>query len=549
MKLGIPWKTALPAALVLWLTELGFLLKLLGQNAGHLTYVIDDSYIYMAMAKNIALFGVWGVTPYQFSSASSAHLWTVLSAICCKVFGVNELYPFVLNVIFGTGVLLATACILEREKFAFKSQLLILLCMIFLVPLPNLAFLGLEHSMHLLLTMLVIYMAAKDLSAPQGEGKKHNCILIVLTALLAACRYEGLFVVAIVCLLYLLRRRLKMMFLLGIAGAVPIIAYGLFSIAQGAYFLPNSILIKGNTNFADNNAVSFIVFLYERAKPFMASSLLASLVVLIHLVKKHRQWWRTSIIMLACYAPVLLMHMVLARTGWFYRYEAYLVGMAIISLAIGIKDCGKVFLPITALGAAAACNLIRSAFALAMLVPATTNVYQQQYQMGHFIQRFYKDRFIVASDIGCICFFGQNIHLIDLYGLGTTDILLARHKRIYDKNYMQTYVADHKADIAILSGYEGFPDAWVKAGEWDIHNNVQCEGDMVTFYALREGELKELQNSMHSYAADLPQGVDSYVFDDPSKPAPQHAILRSRGKEYNRDIWQILLTYISGRDI
>jgi hypothetical protein len=70
-------------------------------NRGYFVYVIDDPYIHMAMAKNMALHGVWGVSQYHFASSSSSLLWTALISLVYWIFGIKQLVPFALNILFG----------------------------------------------------------------------------------------------------------------------------------------------------------------------------------------------------------------------------------------------------------------------------------------------------------------------------------------------------------------------------------------------------------------------------------------------------------------
>jgi 4-amino-4-deoxy-L-arabinose transferase-like glycosyltransferase len=93
------------ATFVFWLTTAILLVISLQKNSGHLAYALDDAYIHMAMAKNCALHDIWGITRHGFSSATSSPLWTFLLFSTYVLFGVNEVSPFILNVLFGTAAM------------------------------------------------------------------------------------------------------------------------------------------------------------------------------------------------------------------------------------------------------------------------------------------------------------------------------------------------------------------------------------------------------------------------------------------------------------
>ena len=59
---------------ILWVTTAVVTLLVSNNTLGHLTYVLDDPYIHMAVAKNFVSYGVWGVTKYGFTSVTSSIL-------------------------------------------------------------------------------------------------------------------------------------------------------------------------------------------------------------------------------------------------------------------------------------------------------------------------------------------------------------------------------------------------------------------------------------------------------------------------------------------
>src|SRR3990172_7216000 len=77
------------------------------KNQGHFVYALDDPYIHMAIARNFARHGVWGVTRYEFSSSTSSLIWTLLLA-AAYFFTSSEYVPLIFNIACAI-VLLAVA--------------------------------------------------------------------------------------------------------------------------------------------------------------------------------------------------------------------------------------------------------------------------------------------------------------------------------------------------------------------------------------------------------------------------------------------------------
>ena len=62
----------------LWAIIIAFYTMSVRENDGHFIYQNDDIYIHMAIAKNVANHGVWGVTQHEFTSSSSSILYTLI---------------------------------------------------------------------------------------------------------------------------------------------------------------------------------------------------------------------------------------------------------------------------------------------------------------------------------------------------------------------------------------------------------------------------------------------------------------------------------------
>ncbi len=108
----------LVAALVAWS---------LPRSGGRLVYALDDAYIHMAMARNLAEHGVFGVTRYGFTSSSSSPLWTLLLAGLFTLLGPRGWLPLALNVLFAASLLAVADRVLQTHGVRPRSRLLALL--------------------------------------------------------------------------------------------------------------------------------------------------------------------------------------------------------------------------------------------------------------------------------------------------------------------------------------------------------------------------------------------------------------------------------------
>jgi len=120
------------------------------------------------------------------------------------------------------------------------------------------------------------------------------------------------------------------------------------------------------------------------------------------------------------YATSALLHMQFAATGWFFRYEAYLVALGLFTLADTSaqdvqqarsamgghpKRAAAKLVAVLGLSALAISPLLeRGVVSLRQVTKATRNIYEQHYQMGMFLKTFYSGAVVAANDIGAITF-------------------------------------------------------------------------------------------------------------------------------------------------
>jgi hypothetical protein len=533
----------------LWLTLAGVAWKSTRENDGKLVYALDDAWIHMALAKNVVEHGVFGVTRHGFTAASSSLLWSFLLCGVYAVCGVQELAPLVLNVASASLVVVLVHCVLTCGVLRLRPGyvFLILLFVIFATPMPALIFSGMEHPLHILVTLAFVYLAARVLAAPAADEMPsasqpphshtpmlpHSFCLLALSPFVALARYEGLWLGFAVFCLFLLRRRWLYGLVLGTLVMLPVVAFAAYSVTHGAYWLPNSLLLKGN--FIGVGSLRGVgLFLggvaYRRCirNPHVFFLIVAAVLGFIVRYDRERGIWEEGQLAVIIFLSTTFFHLQFAMLGWFYRYESYVVALGILAVALSLvqhltgglerprfeRPLVPRYVAILLLAFFPAIILAkRGAIALVETPKAMHDRYLEHYQLGRFVARFYDDGPIVINDAGAMAFF-SNARVLDMYGLASREpIQFRREADGYTKEDLYRWAKERSAKIAILhvawkEVHENIPDEWVEVGRWEIPRNVAFPEDTVTaFYAVAPTEAGRLAESLKAFAAELPREI------------------------------------------
>ncbi len=553
-------------AIVILCVTTGVLLnQCLSVNYGQMAYTLDDAFIHLATAKNIARHGIFGITPFEFSSAESSLLWgLLLSAVAKTIISPSVLVyaPLLLNFAFAAVLLVVahraynegTVSSWSTRRCAIQiGNFLLLVALIFVSPLPWLIFSGMEHTLQSVLTVSFVYLAARRLSeeAPNGWNRADTGLLL-LAPLVTTIRYEGLFPLSIICLFFLLRKRMVVAVTLGCAGVLPLVIFGMISVAHGSFLIPNSVLLKGRfgdagTKYLIESLPHPLALFQLSERPYLTLLVLASSALLATRLVRFRSnlskgFWHPTVLLTLVFLCVTSMNLQSALLRplpggtilWYVRYDAYLVVLGLMTTALAIRDLiarAELFsaraleyptirllfrplivaMAIFSVLAAIAIFDDRAENSLLITPQATHNIYSQQWQMGQFVRRYYKDSSVALNDIGAVNF-ATDIHCVDLCGLATIEVAKSKIDRTFNTAKINSITAARGTKIAIVYSswfyyVGGLPQGWKLVGQWKIPGNIICGDDTVSFYAVDPTEQDHLLQNLREYSKSLPPEV------------------------------------------
>lgn len=507
----------------------GLLETMIYRQTGHIVYPLDDPYIHMAMARHLAEHEIFGVSLAGFSASSSSPLWTLLVAACFKVLGNREIIPVLINLLVGSILTFHLAVMLFQTTRSHRMSLSITWFMIFLLPLPTLICLGMEHTLHIWLVLIWIERAVRVLTGESIE--RHGAALFILGVLATLTRYETGFVAVPLLFLFMMKRQWFGCLSIFLACGIPIVTVGIIQMFMGWDFFPSSFtsksaLVASGWGFWDQVAKRIYGQLF--GTPHLTLPFILSFTAIGHQIANQRgpgshsagSIWNFTFIVSS------ILHCSFASTGWFYRYEAYLLGMAVVSLSVIAIPAGELFrlawnrwnnawektwarAMILALVCFTLVPLNKNLFSIQNIVPGAYNIYSQQYQMGLFLSEYYPSETIAANDIGAINFLAD-IECLDLMALGSYEPRLANRQNQWGPRFLDNWATARNASIAIL--YESWyrdviPPTWIKIGEWKVDRKLTVADSTVAFFAIGPGQADRLHNNLVDFEPRMPAGT------------------------------------------
>ncbi|CAD7803595.1 hypothetical protein CHRY9390_01100 [Chryseobacterium aquaeductus] len=494
----------------------GYYINVLYKTDFHYTYVLDDAYIHLAMAKNFALHNVWGVTSHEFSSSSSSPLFTYLLSLTIEFLGNNDQFPLYLNIVFGVGVFY----FLNRYYSEFfqnvRNVVFAILFTVFFAVLHLQMMSGMEHLLHVLLIVINVYCLLKI-----KRSRLAVYGFYVTIVLMGLVRFENMFYFVSLAICFILIKKWKTALMVILVGFVPVMIFCWFNFQESGYFFPNSLIVKGTRLDFDSN-------LMIQIKDIVLNNLLLNIsfykvgifplamcTILIYRDFKNQK--PTEVVknnfLLIAFSMLMICHALFADLKSGFRYEAYiLVGfsMALIPKLKSVFENFRGYIKhqkLMSFLVLANFALLIYKFWIAHLVldNGGKNIYEQQVQSAKFLNTYYNKSKVVANDIGAITYY-TDIQLFDIVGLGSAEMIpFTKDKKRFDssfEDFVGNFIADHHYELAVVyeDWFDGHvPKTWEKVAVLKISNKITVYGEEVSIYCIDLNNCNQLKNNVKNF--------------------------------------------------
>ncbi|WP_289041856.1 hypothetical protein [uncultured Aliiroseovarius sp.] len=480
------------------------------QLVGTFEYPLDDVYIHLAVAEQIAA-GGYGVNPGEYTSAASSPIYPLL-----LVPFAGTAWHVYLPLAWNAVALVLVAFLWGRIVQDAVTDRLAALALAVLGPLAfnlaGIAQVGMEHTLHVLAGMAVL----RGLQIQLDQGRLH-WLLVAGMVLGPMIRFEGLAVTGGAALALAMTGRWKTGTALFGAAAALVTGFMVFLTSIGLEPLPNSVMAKLAGGPQDSRFSLMALPVKVMAEVLSSDKAIVMLVaVIIGAVALVRVEGRARALIAGAVAAGAG-HLLLGQFGWFNRYELYALSFVFGMLMLGLFRVDDM---------KSACALLLVGFAYLAFSYGTwlvqngkygaLGIYSQQRNMSTFVKEVYQKP-VAVNDLGYVAW--NNPHyVLDLWGLASYRALSTRLDNPQD-GWADAIVQDAGVELAMIYDEligSGISVDWIKVGTLRYHGvGGFLGGRNVSFYATSPDAAPELRKQIADFAPRVVGAAEMWVEDAP----------------------------------
>lgn len=493
---------------------------------GTFTYPLDDPYIHLRLAQNLANDFTLGINPGEFASAGSSVAWPLAIAALIAAIGPKVGIPLFLSSACAVATIVLTDRWARRQAISWAIRIGLMVAMVVVVPLLLMALTGMEHVAQIGLSILLVHLSIRaSFSEKSATGEMVG--LGATAFALAAIRPEVVFVVGVATVMLLAKRRLGATAALVVGAATPIVATAALNLGQGWPALPASITAKSMTG-ADGIArllpnPEYLASLLRRPR-LVAVILILGIVLWVARRAGEafnpiaRRWGWVAL-------SITFLHLCYSRTGWLYRYEAYLVALCVCALALGLESLRQCvdltnltqrtrrLLTVAVLGLAVIALLDGVRINLIGLT-GMAEINHQHANMARFSAEACPGCRSVIGDIGMVSFYGDTT-IVDAWGLANKEVLQAKMDGRYGAAALAEIADEAGAQWAMVynvaeTATDPPPDSWEEIGYWEWEGGAKVAGgDTIHFYVIDPAVEQRLREHFENFPT--PSGATVHI--------------------------------------
>lgn len=513
-----------------FLVAIGFWVVRTVQVTGSLVYALDDAYIHLAVADRLAFTGTWGVQEGVYQSASSAPAWNLLEAALLLVRIPGSVVPLVLGVAASLWALWTASRMPVVERFgSVPAAVALAAALPFSFALVSVTMMGMEHALQVAIALAVLATLADRVGGDRARVRRARWALPVLFLVGTSIRYEMLLMAGACVIAYLFVQfpddadespsivaRLREAATWIVAALVPVVVVAAVNLSFGQYVLPDSVIAKGRDASEGLSPLRPLLALVLDRRLIVLVVVAAAVVVMArrHLRSPAMAPLIAAVVVVCgfvTFGPVTL--------SWLGRYQAMPVSCLVFAIAMA-----AVRLPIRRPAA-------MSALAIAVFVPGvmqlstyssavrgSEEIHLQHWQSVEFLNRWYPGGTVAFNDAG-VMGYAYDGETIDLIGLTTHEVLVARVQDRYGRDYVEELAA--RRDIDLVVGYSNWigsslPQNWNEVGRWCLLEPTAVVGsECQSFFAADGAPAAQLAEHLEAFRGEMDPGITLELVDRP----------------------------------